>query len=193
MGATRVMPDEQDPVAIALDMGKRLDRLGVAWVIGGSMASSVHGEPRATQDVDMVVALRTRHVKQFLDVLGRDYYVDADAVRAAVKSATSFNAVHFGSAIKLDFFIAGDDAFEAERLANRQLVETPAGVLYVDTPEHTILRKLEWYRRGGEVSDRQWRDVEAIVRIQGHRLDRERVRLWAPRLGVADLLERVFS
>ena len=67
----------------------------------------------------------------------------------------------------------------------------PNGVLYVDTAEHTVLRKLEWYRRGGEVSDRQWRDVQAIARIQGDRLDLEYLRRWASFLNVTDLLERV--
>ena len=187
-------PDELvDPVAIALQVGARLDLLGVDWVTGGSLASSVHGEPRATQDVDMVVDLRARHVKPLWEALRRDYYADADEMHAAVKGATSFNAVHYDSAIKVDFFIAGDDAFEAERLANRQRVELPAGVLYVDTAEHALLRKLEWYRRGGEVSERQWRDVQAITRIQGARLDHDRLRLWAERLGVTDLLQRVLS
>jgi len=67
------------------------------------------------------------------------------------------------------------------------------GALYVDTAEHTLLRKLEWYRRGGELSERQWRDVQAIVRIQGDRLDRARLRHWAAQLGVADLRGRVIS
>jgi hypothetical protein len=82
-------------------------------------------------------------------------------------------------------------AFEAERLQGRERIEMPNGVLYVDTAEHTLLRKLEWYRRGGEVSERQWRDVQAIARIQGDRLDRAHLRVWAARLGVSDLLERV--
>jgi hypothetical protein len=185
------VPDEYDPVAIAVDLGARLDRLGVDWVLGGSLASSVHGEPRATQDVDIVAALRANHVKPLLKALGRDYYLHADTVRAAVKAAESFNAVHFASATKADFFVAGDDAFETERLASRQRVDLPAGVLYVDTAEHTMLRKLEWYRRGGEVSERQWRDVMAIARIQGARLDHKRLCNWAARLGVSELLERV--
>jgi hypothetical protein len=180
-----------DPVEVALDTGARLDALGVVWVIGGSLASSVHGEARSTQDVDMVVALRDRHVTPFAKAIGGDYYVDVEAMRAAVRSGESFNAVHFASAIKVDFFVAGDDPFEAERLRQREAVETPGGVLYVDTAEHTLLRKLEWYRRGGEVSERQWRDVQAIARIQGERLDLEHLRLWATRLGVTDLLERV--
>jgi hypothetical protein len=181
----------QDPIEIATDTGARLDALGVAWVTGGSIASSVHGEPRSTQDVDMVVALLDHHVTAFAKGIGRDYYVDADAMRVAVASGESFNAVHFASAIKVDFFVAGDDPFEAERLQSRQRIDTPNGVLYVDTAEHTLLRKLEWYRRGGEVSERQWRDVLAIARIQDDRLDLEHLRVWAGRLGVMDLLERV--
>lgn len=176
---------------MALDIGTRLDLLDVAWLIGGSLASSVHGEPRSTQDVDMVVDLRTRHVKPLWESLRRDYYADAHEMQVAVKEATSFNAVHFASATKVDFFVAGDDLFEAERLAHRQRVEMPAGALFVDTAEHTILRKLEWYRRGGEMSERQWRDVQAIARIQGDRLDRDRLRHWAERLGVVDLLQGV--
>lgn len=191
--ARRNVPDEYDPVAIAIDVGAKLERLGIAWVTGGSIASSMHGEPRATQDVDLVVALRSRHVKALVSALGLEYYVDADAVRAAVSAAGSFNAVHFDSSIKADFFVAGDDAFEAERLAHRQRVETAAGLLYVDSAEHTILRKLEWFRRGGETSERQWRDVLAIVRLQADRLDRDRLRHWAEYLGVTDLLHRVME
>jgi hypothetical protein len=117
----------QDPIEIAADTGARLDALGVDWVIGGSIASSVHGEPRSTQDVDMVVALLDRHVTPFTKVIGRDYYVDAEAMRVAVRSGESFNAVHFASAIKVDFFVAGNDAFEAERLRSRQRIEMPNG------------------------------------------------------------------
>ena len=187
-------PDESsDPVAVALQVGAALDHVGVRWLIGGSLASSVHGEPRATQDVDMVVDLQARHVEPLWNALRRDHYVDADEMRLAVKTAGSFNAVHFASAIKVDFFVAGDDPFEAERLAKRQSVETPSGVLHVDTAEHTLLRKLEWFRRGGEQSERQWRDVQAIARIQGDRLDLDYLRLWAERLGVSDLLQRVLA
>ena len=188
------LPDEfPDPIAIALHVSARLELIGLDWVIGGSIASSVHGEPRATQDVDIVVDLRAREVNSLVAALDRDYYVDADAVRDAVTTASSFNAVHYRTALKLDFFVAGDDAFEAERLALRQRVEMPNGFLYVDTAEHTLLRKLEWYRRGGEISERQWRDVQAIARIQGERLDRDRLQLWAGRLGVSDLLQRVLA
>jgi hypothetical protein len=181
----------QDPIEVAADAGARLDALGVAWLIGGSIASSVHGEARSTQDVDMVVGLLERHVTRFAKIMGRDYYVDEDALRLAVTTGGWFNAVHFATSIKVDFFVAGDDPFEAERLRSRLRIDMPNAVLYVDTAEHTLLRKLEWYRRGGEVSERQWRDVQAIARIQGESLDQEHLRLWAGRMEVMDLLERV--
>lgn len=180
-----------DPIAIAIDAGALLDALGVPWVTAGSIASSVHGEPRSTMDVDMVIGLRSRDVEPLAAALGRDYYVDVEAMRVALKPAGSFNAVHLASAIKVDFFTAGDDPFESARLVSRLRVEMPIGVLYVDTPEHTLLRKLEWYRRGGEKPERQWRDVQAIARIQGERLDRQELRRWSGSLGVTDLLERL--
>ena len=112
-------------------------------------------------------------------------------MRLAVESSESFNAVHFASAVKVDFFVAGDDPFEAERLRQPERIELPNGVLYVDTAEHTLLRKLEWYRRGGEASERQWRDVESIARIQGDRLNQKYLGRWAAHLGVTDLLDRL--
>ena len=139
----------------------------------------------------MVVDLLARHVTLLAEEMRREYYIDTEAMRLAVAAGGSFNAVHFASAVKVDFFVAGDDRFEAERLQRRERVELPNGVLYVDTAEHTLLRKLEWYRRGGEVSERQWRDVQAIARLQSDRLDREHLRRWADRLGVTDLLDRV--
>jgi hypothetical protein len=123
------------------------------------MIGHMRVELRLGRELAMVVALLGRHAAPFANAIERDYYVDVDTVRAAVKTGASFNAVHLTSAIKVDFFVAGDDPCESERLRSRERIETPGGVLYVDTAEHTMLRKLEWYRRGGEVSERQWRDV----------------------------------
>ncbi|MBK8058880.1 MAG: hypothetical protein IPK33_13865 [Gemmatimonadetes bacterium] len=112
--------------------------------------------------------------------------------RGAVQSRGAFNAVHMHSGVKVDFFIAGSDPFERERLRTRIAVLVtvdPPRSLWFDTAEHTLLRKLEWYRRGGEVSERQWRDVLAIVAprrdARSPGLDR-----WATTLGVSDLLKR---
>lgn len=185
--------DQIDPTTIALDVASHFDRIGVAYVIGGSFASALHGEPRSTKDVDFVAALDAKSGAELVHQLTPTYVIDADAVQAAIGSATSFNAIHIAGAFKADVFVAGDDAFEAERLRTRLRIDVIGGQLWIDTAEHTILRKLEWYRRGGETSERQWRDVEAVVRIQGDRLDRERLAKWARYLGVSRLLRKVLA
>jgi hypothetical protein len=182
-----------DVLVIALDMASHLESANVRYVIGGSLASSVHGEPRATMDVDVVTDLSQEAIARLIAALGSDYYVDAEAAQDAVASGSTFNAVHMRAGIKIDFFVAGTDPFEHERLERRIAVpvgSAPGRTLWMDTAEHTMLRKLEWYRRGGEVSDRQWRDVLAIVAVQGEALDRRTLARWAPVLGVSDLLAR---
>ncbi len=197
-GVLRLMAPEEfpDPVAVALAVGALLERLGIAYLVAGSLASSIHGEPRSTNDIDIVADLKPHHLDDLLAALADVYYVSPKTVREAVRDGGTFNVVHLATAVKVDVFVVGRDPFDAERIAHRARVrispDSP-GELYVDTAEHTILRKLEWYRRGDHVSERQWRDVEGIVRVQGSRLDRDRLRAWAPRLEVSDLLERLLS
>ncbi len=187
-------PDQPpDPLTVALAAAAIFERLGIRYVAGGSLASSLHGEPRSTVDIDLVADLQPAHVAPLLAALLPEHYVSEEAVQEAVRTGGSFNAIHLPTAVKVDVFVAGQDPFDAERLVHRQLVQLlrdPPGGLFVDTPEHTILRKLEWYRRGGEVSERQWRDVLGVLRAQGERLDRSRMDMWAERLGVSDLLAR---
>ncbi len=178
---------------MAVDVTRRLESIHVPYVIGGSLASSVYGEPRATMDIDVVADLRPEAISRLVATLRPDYYVDEDVARDAAGTGGSFNAVHSRAGVKIDFFVAGADAFELERLRTRVAVPVsavPAQVLWIDTAEHTVLRKLEWYRRGGEVSERQWRDVLAIIALQGEALDRGELARWAPLLGVSDLLAR---
>lgn len=198
-----VTPDaDPDPIAVAVSFAGTLERLGIPYLIGGSMASSVHGEPRSTNDIDIVADLTAESLHILLDAIRTDYYVSEDAAQGAVQAAErgepggSFNLIHIGGAIKVDLFVAGRDPFEAERLRSRQRIQVSpdsSASLFIDTAEHSLLRKLEWFRRGGEASDRQWRDVVAIARIQGDRLDRARLALWADRLGVSDLLVRLLA
>lgn len=182
-----------NPVEVALRFARILESLGIRYLIGGSFASSVHGEPRSTNDVDFLADVRNEHVAPLVRALEADYYVSESAVREAIRLGGSFNAIHMDAAVKVDVFMAGDDAFDRERLERRERLPLPgeaSATAYVDTAEHSVLRKLEWYRRGGEVSDRQWRDVVSILRIQGDRLDADRLDIWADRLRVDDLLER---
>jgi len=189
-----------DPLRVALAFAGILDRLGVPYVTAGSFASSVHGEPRSTDDVDLVADLRATHAAPLLSALHGEWYVSPEAVRNAIArgggGGASFNAIHLASSVKVDVFVVGDDAFDSHRVARGQSVPVgsgPGAVLRIDTAEYTVVRKLEWFRRGGETSDRQWRDVLGILRTQGTRLDRADVTRWAERVGVADLLARALG
>lgn len=182
-----------DPIRIAIEVGALFDRLGVSYLVAGSLASSAHGEPRSTNDVDFVADVAPHHIAPLFAALGSEFYVDEDAVREAVRSGGTFNLIHFTTTVKVDVFVTGTDAFDAERLSQRMRIQLGAGTesnVWVDAPEYTVLRKLEWYRRGGEVSERQWRDVLGVLRAQGARLDADRLNGWADRLGVRDLLDR---
>lgn len=188
------MTTPPDPIDTALVVARALDALGVAHTVGGSIASSFAGEPRSTVDVDIVAALEERHVEPLVSALSTEFYVDADALRRAIRMRTSTNLIHQATQLKVDLFVAGGTPLDDRQLARRLAVELGDGRrLHVHPPEDILLQKLRWYRRGGEVSDRQWRDITAIVRVQGPRLDREYLRDGAGVLGVSDLLERALG
>lgn len=180
-----------DPIAVAVRVAQALDSLGIPHTIGGSIASSLAGEPRSTADIDFVAAMTERHVPGLVASLAAEFYVDEDALRRAVRERGTTNLIHQPTQLKIDLFVAGGTPLDAEQIARRQQVTLgPGRVIHVHPPEDILLQKLRWYRLGGEVSDRQWRDIVAIVRVQGDRLDREYLETQAPVIGVSDLLIR---
>lgn len=184
------MTDALEPLRIAARLIAALESRGVRASVGGSIAASFAGEPRSTIDIDVVVAINATHVAAVVDAVGADFYVDRDSLERAIKGHNSTNLIHRATSIKVDLFIAGGTPLDLQQLDRRQVVRIEDLVLYVHPPEDILLQKLRWYRLGGEVSDRQWRDILAIVRVQGDRLDREYLQTHAAALQVADLLER---
>ena len=183
-----------DPIAVAVRVADALDALGIAHTIGGSIAASIAGEPRSTVDIDFVAVLEERHVQGLVASLTSEFYVDEDALHRAVRSRGTANLVHQATQLKIDLFVAGGTPLDALQIARRQQVTLgPSRTIHVHPPEDILLQKLRWYRLGGEVSDRLWRDILAIVRVQGNRLDREYLQTHAPVLGVSDLLTRALQ
>lgn len=172
-------------------------RLGIRYYIAGSVASSAHGMPRSTLDVDIVADLAPEHITPLVETLEGKYYIEASALREALRRRTSFNIIHLETLLKVDIFPLKHEAYHSgtmDRARPGSLVgEGRELEVNFSAPEDVILHKLLWYRQGGEVSDRQWADVVGVLRVQGPALDSGYLREWAPRLGIADLLERALG
>lgn len=173
-----------------------LDRLGVRYYIGGSVASSIHGAARSTLDVDVAAELDEAAALRLVGSLNDEYYISREAVLDAVRRRSCFNLIHLATSFKVDVFVSKGREFD-RCVQNRAASETigDAGSLSapVATAEDIILLKLEWYRLGNETSERQWNDLTLVARLQANRLDREYLSRWADELGVADLLARLMS
>jgi hypothetical protein len=138
------------PLDVALVVAGAIEASGGQYFVGGSIASSLQGEP------------------------------------------STANAFHLPTVTKIDFFRRAHDDYDESEFGRRRavLVREPDGALFIKAPEDTVLRKLLWYRAGGEVSDRQWRDVVAVLRVSAPDLDAGYLDRWAARLGLGELLAR---
>ncbi len=185
-----------EPLEVLLKVTAVLDQLNVPYLVGGSIASTLYGHVRTTQDADIVAEMRLEHVHPFAEALKDEFFVDTDMIAEAIRHRSSFNIVHFETMFKVDVFIPHPRPFLKSQLsrARRQEfdIEPKQSALFA-TPEDTILSKLEWYRLGGEVSDVQWRDILGVLKVCASSIDLEYLRYWATQIGVSDLLERALK
>jgi len=185
-----------EPVQVTMLVIHALEKLHIPYVICGSLASAVHGVMRATMDTDIVADLGEEHAQPLADALGGTFYADVEMIRDAIEHRGSFNLIHLETMFKVDVFIPKQREFDRLQLQRRtaQVIATdPEEVAFVASAEDTILAKLEWYRMGGDVSDRQWRDILGILKVQAESLDLEYLRKWSTILGVSDLLETALA
>ena len=169
--------------------------LGGAYFVGGSVASSLYGDPRLTNDIDFVVSLPLGRLRAFVDALGSDFELDEEMFREAMLRGSCANGFYLPVLTKIDLFALGNEAFDQIEFERRLTVSVGAEgeTLVVKTAEDSVLRKLLWFREGGEVSTKQWNDVLAILRAGGSSLDHAHMATWAPRIGCRGLLRRALD
>jgi hypothetical protein len=181
-----------DAIDVALRVAAAIELVGGSYFVGGSLASSLQGEPRATNDIDIVLTLPLGRLASFVQALGADFEVDVDMLRDALMNGTSSNIFYLPAVLKIDLFGVGHSSYDESEFYRRRAVKVRASgeELVLKSPEDTVLRKLLWYRAGGSISDRQWRDVVQVLRISGAAMDNEYLEQWANQLGLSELLRK---
>ncbi|MFN2303659.1 MAG: hypothetical protein ACK2TV_07990 [Anaerolineales bacterium] len=185
-----------EPIAVTLTVTSILENLNIPYFIGGSLASTLHGIIRTTQDSDIVADIQPDQIATLLAELGNEFYIDEEMIAESVSRKSSFNILHRETMFKVDIFVPEMKPFNRSQFMRAQqqaFSRELAEKAFVASAEDTILMKLDWYRMGGGLSERQWRDVVGILKVQGERLDLDYLRQWAQELNVSDLLERALS
>ena len=185
---------QNEPIEVTIQVTRVLEKLGIPYLIGGSLASTLYGMVRTTQDSDIVAEMQLEHLQPFVLALQDEFFVDGEMIAESIQRHSSFNIIHRESMFKVDVFIPYPRPFLQSQLARAQnqtfLFDTEISAKF-SSPEDIILAKLEWYRLGGEVSERQWRDILGVLKTRAGELDLGYLRKWANELKVSDLLERV--
>jgi hypothetical protein len=179
------------PFALVQRVAKILDGLAIPYALGGSLASSLFGEPRTTVDVDIAISVDAGSGEELIESLANLFYIPAAAAREAIAQHTSFNALDIDQGLKVDLFVLGDGLLDRMQIERRVRVLVPDNEdeICVTSMEVQVLRKLEWYRQGGGISDRQWRDVVGILRVNMDSLDLDDLRSAAESLDLSTELE----
>jgi hypothetical protein len=178
------------PLELVGQVAAILDELEILYALGGSMASSLIGEPRSTVDVDIAIKVQDEAAAALLDRANAEFYVPMDAARAAIHTHSSFNLVDTAHGLKVDLFVLGEGLLDRMQIERRVSVAIPslAARIWVTSSEDQVLRKLDWYRSTGNESERQWRDVVGILRIHGNVMDRSYLDETARQLDLEALL-----
>lgn len=187
---------QNEPIEVTLKVTGILEKLGIPYLIGGSLASTLYGMVRTTQDSDIISEMRPEHIQPFVTSLQNEFFIDEEMIADSIQHNSSFNMIHRDSMFKVDVFIPRPRPFQRSQIARAQRqtfsFEKEMSANFASA-EDTILSKFEWYRMGGEVSDRQWRDILGVLKTRAGELDLDYLRKWAIELKVNDLLERALN
>jgi len=185
-----------DPIKVMLKAVQRLEKLGIYYYVGGSLASSAYGIPRSTQDVDIIADIQEYHIERLINEFSDEFYIDAEMIRESLTYKSSFNVIHLETMIKVDIYIFDDTPFANSKMSRRrkESIDDEAEYnAYLSSPEDVILQKLRWYNIGGRVSDQQWKDVLGVIKVQSKKIDFKYLKSWASKLDLLNLLNQALK
>jgi hypothetical protein len=187
----------EDPLWLAYKLNRIFNTLKIKYYVGGSVASSLHGEIRYTEDLDIVIYLETDQVELLIKTLQNEFYISETAVNEALRGEiSSFNIIHLQTTEKADLFIGGNDDFslsKKERCQRITINDNSEESFYICSPEDIILQKLIWYKMTAKESQKQWRDILGVLKLQGDKLDFHYLWYWGDQLGLLTELDQAFS
>lgn len=187
------MDQSLENLQVVREVAAIFDKLGIAYALGGAMASSVYGINRYTRDADFAAEPFSGQAAQFAASFSPDYYLSVAAIQDAMQRRASFNIINTRTGFKINIFVRKDRPFEESAMRRRVAVllpDAPEQPMTLLTPEDTILFKLEWYRLSNEALDQQWKDTLGVLKVQAGRLDQKYLDHWAVELQVSDLLAK---
>jgi hypothetical protein len=180
--------EQIDLIRYTLDV---LERLNLPYMVVGSFASTTFGEPRFTQDIDIVIDFPTSQIPAFCAAFSEpDFYISESAVRDAVQSRFQFNVLHTSSGNKIDFILPRKNDWGQTQLSRRKRVQLlPDREGYIASPEDVILGKMWYYSEGG--SEKHLRDITGILKVSGDQVDQDEIARWAKKLGLSEIWEAI--
>ncbi len=180
------------PIAVAIQVAKAFDDLQIHYVVGGSLASSTHGIPRVTEDVDLFVWLTGSLVEALVVRLESEFFVDRDLALDAVMHLGSFDLLHRATRFELDLFVSDRSDMSTLEMQRAKVIGLgdPAYPLRICSPEDIVLQKLDWYERDGRASDRHWHDLVGVLAVQARNIDKAYISRWAKVMGSDALLKQ---
>ena len=184
------------PLQVTQRIASVFEKLNIRYLIGGSIASSLYGVPRATQDVDIVADIDLKVIPSLIDALQDEFYIDSNMIKRAINFQSSFNIIYLATMFKADIFILKKDEYSQEEMINRttySILDNTDETIFLARAEDIIVHKLFWYKLGGNVSERQILDVQGIIKIQGNKIDKVYLKKRAKQKAVNDLLEQILE
>lgn len=172
---------------------KAFESLGIRYFITGSMASMFYGEPRFTNDIDVVADIKKEHIAGLLKLFPEDeFYISEEAILDAIINQYQFNIIHPASGLKVDVVIAKGDDFDKSRFKRfKRVIPVEETWANFASPEDVIIMKMRYYKEGE--SEKHIRDIASILKISGDEIDRDYIELWAKRLDLLDIWNAILN